>query len=100
MNGKRIRPMMGEVLLYMDAADEASDGGILIPEKHQERSKFGEVRRLGIWKVNRKGALIPFPVQPGDRVMVRAASGRWMHSEKERLKLVSADDILAIVEKD
>jgi|SRR6185369_1457037 len=96
---KRIRPLQGEVLVYMDAA-ETSQNGIIIPEKHQERSEFGEVRRLGIWKQNKRGVLIQFPVQPSDRVMIRAASGRWLHSERERLKLVQADDILAIVEKD
>lgn len=99
MNGKRIRPLKGEVLIYMDAPDDLI-GSLHVPEKHQERSRFGEVRRLGIWRQNRRGALISFPVTPGDRVFVRAGSGRWMHSEKERLKLVNSDDILAILEKD
>ncbi len=94
----KIRPLAGEVLLYMDPPDTSSDGGIIIPQKHQARSQFGQVRRLGIWKQNRWGALIPFPCQPGDRVMVRAASGRWLHSERERLKLVDANDILAVIQ--
>lgn len=97
-NGKKIRPLQGEVLLYMESAKAVSDGGVMIPEKHQERPQFGEVRRLGIWPQNKRGWLIPFPVAPGDRVLVRPASGRWLHSDKERLKLVNATDIIAIVE--
>lgn len=90
---------MGAVLIYMDAPDASSTCGIIIPEQHQQRSIYGEVRAFGIWKLNKRGALVPFPVQSGDRVVVRAASGRWLHSERERLKLVNADDILAVVEK-
>lgn len=99
MNGKRIRPLAGEVLIYMDASEEVSGGGIVIPEKHQERSQFGQVRRLGLWKQSRRGSLVPFEVKPGDRVLIRPAVGRWLHSERERLKLVPCEHIEAIVEK-
>jgi len=96
----RIRPLQGEVLVYMDPPDASKDG-IVIPEKHQERSQFGEVRRMGIWRQAKKsGALIPYTVKPGDRVMIYANSGRWLHSEQERLKLVPEDRILAVLEKD
>ena len=97
MKPGKIRPLMGHALLYMDPPKAVSGGGIVIPEKHQDRPQFGEVRRLGIWRQDRLGRLIPFEIKPGDRVLVRAASGRWMHSEKERLKLVDVGDVLAVV---
>lgn len=93
----RIRPKKGEVLLYMDLPESESEGGILIPETAQDRSQTGEVRRLGIWDMDENGRLIPFPVQVGDKVIVNKRVGRWMHSERERLKLVPADRILAVI---
>jgi chaperonin GroES len=97
-NGKKIRPLQGQALLYMDKAEAVSPGGIVIPEQAQERARFGEVRAVGIWRLNKKGNLISHPVKPGDRVLVRPASGRWMHAGDERLKIVDEDDILAVIE--
>jgi chaperonin GroES len=91
-----IRPLQGQVLLYMDAP-EIQSNGVHIPEMAQERSQIGEVRKLGIWKQNKRGSLIAYEVQPGDKVLVNARSGRWLHGERERLKLVPASQLLAIV---
>ena len=97
----RIRPLQGEVLVYMDAAQSITDSGVLIPEQAQQRSDRGQVRALGIWRMDKRGRLISYSVKPGDRVIVSARRGRWMHSEKERLKIVDADDKKkAIIKKD
>lgn len=91
-----IRPLQGQVLIYMDAPEAMSAGGVHVPEISQERSQIGEVRKLGIWKQNRKGNLIPYEVRPGDKVVVDVRSGRWLHGERERLKLVPMENILAV----
>lgn len=93
---KSIRPLQGQVLVYMDASEAMSNGGVHVPEISQERAMVGEVRKLGIWKQNRKGNLIPYEVRPGDKVVVDARSGRWLHGERERLKLVPMENILAV----
>jgi len=91
----KIRPLQGHVLVYMDPA-ETQSGGVLIPETAQSRSQVGQVRKLGIWRQNKAGNLVPYPVKTGDRVVVNARSGRWLHSERERLKLVPMDKVLAV----
>ena len=95
----KIRPKQGEVLVYMDAAEAVTDSGVLIPEQAQKRSDRGQVRALGIWRMDKRGRLISYSVKPGDHVIVSARRGRWMHSEKERLKLVDSDDILAVIDE-
>lgn len=104
MNGKKIRPLQGEALIYVDAPVEVTEGGISIPDKFQGREKSqetitGQIRAFGIWRISKKGKLIPHPANPGDRVLLMAGSGRWLKSPNERLKLVPEDRILAVLEK-
>jgi len=95
----KIRPKQGQALIYMDASESVTDGGVLIPEQAQQRSDKGQVRALGIWRMDKRGRLISYSIKPGDRVVVSVRRGRWMHSERERLKLVDADDILAVIDE-
>ncbi len=101
-NGRKIRPLMGQVLIYVDAPETVSAGGIAIPQQAQGTEQYGDtitgqVRSLGIWPLSKNGNLIPYDVKPGDRVLLCAGSGRWLKGNRERLKIVPADSILALV---
>lgn len=94
-----IRPMQGKILLRMEKAPEQSDGGIVIPEKHREKATIGSVVRCGIWRQDKKGALIPFPVQSGQRVVVNGRVGRWLKDDENLgLKIVDMREVLAVFE--
>lgn len=89
----------------METPPALSDGGIALLEQPQESNDpsgmaFGQVRRLGVWELDGKGRMIPYQVKPGDRVAINAGAGRWIRGGEERMKVVSANAILAIVEKD
>jgi chaperonin GroES len=94
-----IRPKRGEVLLEV-VPRGTSDGGVLIPPKYQyqERAQQAIVRKLGVWKQDKRGRLLPYEVKPGDRVVFQKNAGRWLHGEQNRLKLLPASRILAIVQ--
>lgn len=94
----KLRPLQGQVLVKMDPQESVTDGGILIPDAHQEKAQIGTVLKHGIWKQFNDGSLKPFPVKRGDRVLVNRRMGRWLHGEKERLKLVPMEFVLAVVE--
>ena len=101
----KIRPLQGEVLLYMEAPPTVSAGGIALLQEAPEAENpaeavFGEVRSLGVWPLDGRGRMIPYKVKPGDRVAINSGAGRWLRAPGERLKIVHANRILAIVEKD
>lgn len=95
----KIRPLQGQVLIRMDPQESVTNGGIIIPEKYQDKALLGRVIKHGIWRQFKDGSLRSFPIKKGDRVIVNKRRGRWIHSERQRLKIVDQDDILAICEK-
>lgn len=92
-----IRPLAGQILLCMDRPDEVSQGGIHIPEKAQNRAVTGKVVKLGNWIPDSNGNLRPYEFRRGDKVVVSARRGRWLHEEKDRMKLMDAKDVLAVL---
>lgn len=92
-----IRPLAGQILLCMDPADDVSHGGIIIPEKAQTRAVTGKVVKLGRWIPDKNGNLQPYEFKRGDRVVVSAYRGRWLHEERDRMKLMDAKDVLAVL---
>lgn len=94
----KIRPLQGKILLRMDDPQEFSDGGIVIPEANRDKATTGTVMRTGIWRMNKRGCLIPFPAKPGQKVLVSKYRGRTVNHPSKKLKLVDMDDILAIME--
>jgi len=93
----KIRPLQGQVLLRMDKPDAASPGGIIIPEIDREPAETGVVQRCGIWKMNKRGCLLPFPVHRGQRVVINKRVGRWVRGENVGLKLIHMENILAVI---
>ncbi len=89
---------MGKILLKMEKPPAESDGGILIPEKYRDKATCGAVIRTGIWRMNKQGCLIPFPVSPGQRVIVGRRTGRWLFGEGMGFKIVDMSDVLAVFE--
>lgn len=81
----------------MDRPDEVTEGGILIPEKAQKRAVTGKVVRLGRWIPNKNGNLQAYEFKRGDKVLVSAYRGRWLHEEADRMKLMDAKDVLAVL---
>lgn len=83
----------------MEQPPSVSSGGIAIPETAREKAKVGTVVRCGIWRMNRRGNLIPFPVVAGQRVLINERAGRWLMGENLGWKLVDQNDVLAIFEE-
>ena len=97
--------MLGEALIYLESPPTESAGGIVLlnddPESGRpEEAIFGQIRALGVWPLDNQGRMIAYDVKPGDRVAINSGAGKWLRSERERLKLVPTKSILAIVEKD
>ena len=85
------------MLIKQKKADEVTTFGLVLPEKDEKKPE-GEVIAVGPGKFE-KGVRVPVDVKVGDRVILKSWGGEKVELDKEEYKIVSADEILAVVEK-
>lgn len=93
-----IKPLGDRILVEPAEEKEVKKGGIIIPDTAKEKPQEGIVRVLGTGKTDENGKKIAFEVKVGDRVLVSKYGGTEIKIEGKEYKLLSSDDILAIVD--
>ena len=93
-----LRPLHDRVLVRRLEEKEAMRGGIIIPDTAKEKPQEGIIVALGTGKVNDDGKKIAFEVKKGDRVLVSKYGGTEIKIDGKEYKILSSDDILAILE--
>lgn len=93
----KVKPLGDRVLLESVEVAEQVKGGIVIPDSAKEKPQEYKVVALGTGKVDDKGKKIPFDVKIGDMVLTNKYGGTEVKVEDKEYKLVSADDILAVL---
>jgi chaperonin GroES len=63
------KPIGNRILVELEKQD-ASVGGIYVPDRVRKNSNIGKVVEVGTGKFNHKGILIPWTVEIGDTVIV------------------------------
>ena len=93
-----IHPIGERVLVRpLIAADKI--GSFYIPEAAKEKPSEAIVIALGTGgHFKGTGELKPFPVQAGQRVLVSKYGGAEIELNGEKLKVVSVDDIICVLE--
>jgi chaperonin GroES len=94
-----VKPIGDRILVEPAEEKETKKGGIIIPDTAKEKPQEGIVRVLGTGKVNDDGKKIAFEVKVGDRVLVSKYGGTEIKIDGKEYKLLSSDDILAILEE-
>jgi len=92
-----IKPLGDRILVEPAEEKEVKKGGIIIPDTAKEKPQEGIVRVLGTGKTDDEGKKIAFEVKVGDRVLCSKYGGTEIKIEGKEYKLLSSDDILAIV---
>ena len=92
-----MKPLGDRVLVEPVEEKETKKGGIIIPDTAQEKPQEGIVRALGTGKTDDNGKKVPFEVKVGDRVLVSKYGGTEVKVNDKEYKLLSSDDILAII---
>ena len=90
MSNVNIKPLGDRVLLEICENKEQMKGGILIPDSAKEKPQEFRVIALGTGK-------IPFDVKVGDIVLTSRYGGTEVKVDDKEYKVVSQDDILAVV---
>ena len=92
-----IRPLGDNVLVKQMKADEVTSFGLVLPDKDEKKAE-AEVVAVGPGKMLDNGQLSQMQVKAGDKVILKNWGGEKVELNKEEYKIVSQDDILAVME--
>ena len=92
-----LKPLADRVLVKPDEAEQKTASGLYIASNAQEKPQRGTIVAVGAGKVNDKGERIPMDVKVGDKVLYSKYGGTEVHFKGEEYLIVSARDLLAVV---
>ena len=93
-----LRPLDDRVVLKVLDAEEKTAGGILLPDRAQEKPQRGKVTAVGEGKLNKDGKRMKLDVKKGDIVLFGKYAGSDVKVNGEDLKILRESEILAKVE--
>ena len=94
----KLKPLGARVVVEPVAEQETKRGGIIIPDSAKEKPTEAIVRAVGPGEVDDNGKRVPLEVKEGDRVLITKYGGTEVKIDNKEYKVLSKDDILAVVE--
>ena len=95
----KFRPMDDRVLVEPCEAEEATAGGIILPDTAREKPQRGTVMATGPGKLLDSGNRGEMSVRVGDEVFYGKYAGTEIEFGTEKCVVLRENDILAIVDK-
>jgi chaperonin GroES len=93
-----IRPLGDRILVEAVEEKAVNKGGIIIPDTAKEKPMESRVVALGTGKTDDNGKKVPFEMKKGDRLLVTRYGGTEIKLEGKEYKILSSDDVLAVLE--
>jgi len=93
-----LKPIGDKILVRPLESEEVTKSGIFLPDTAKEKPQEGEVLGVGSGRLE-DGKRVPLEVKKGDRVIFTKYGGDEIKVNGEELKIISENDVLAIVEK-
>ena len=94
-----IKPLEDRILIEPLEATQQTQSGLYIPDTAKEKPQEGKVIATGPGRIDDKGNRVPLDVAEGDVVIFSKYGGTELKYNGEEYLLLSARDLLAIVEK-
>ena len=94
-----IKPLEDRIVIQQLEAEKTTASGLVIPDTAKEKPQEGKVVAVGAGRVDDKGNRIPVDVQEGDVVIYSKYGGTEVKIGGEEYLVLSARDVLAVVEK-
>jgi len=95
-----LKPLEDRIVVKPNEAEERTASGLVIPDTAKEKPQQGEVLAVGNGKRSEQtGEVIPVDVKVGDTVLYSKYGGTEITVDGDDLLVLSARDVLAIVEK-
>ncbi|HKE99169.1 MAG TPA: co-chaperone GroES [Actinomycetes bacterium] len=93
-----LKPLEDRVVVRPGEAEERTASGLVIPDTAKEKPQQGEVIAVGPGRFE-DGQRVPLDVKVGDTVVYSKYGGTEVTLEGEDYLVLSARDLLAIVDK-
>ncbi len=95
-----IKPLEDRILVKSLDAEQTTASGLVIPDTAKEKPQEGEVLAVGPGRFVEDGdKRIPLDVSVGDKVIYSKYGGTEVKYDGEEYLILSARDVLAIVER-
>lgn len=94
-----IKPLGDHVVIKLLEKEEVTASGIVLPDTIDKKEKAeGKVVAVGSGKLLENGTRSVMEVKVGDTVLIKKWGGDEVEVKGEDYKIISAEDILAILE--
>ena len=93
-----IKPLEDRIVVKQGSAEQTTASGLVIPDTAKEKPQEGTVVAVGPGRFD-DGVRVPMDVKVGDVVLYSKYGGTEVKVGADDLLVLSARDILAIVEK-
>jgi len=95
-----IKPLEDRIVVKPLDAEQTTASGLVIPDTAKEKPQEGEVLAVGPGRFDDEGEKrIPLDVKVGDKVLYSKYGGTEVKYSGEEFLILSARDVLAIIEK-
>ena len=94
-----IKPLEDRVVIQQLEAETTTASGLVLPDTATEKPQEGKVVSVGPGRVDDNGNRVPVDVAEGDVVIYSKYGGTEVKNGGEEFIILSARDVLAIVEK-
>jgi len=93
-----IKPLEDRIVIKQVEAEQTTSSGLVIPDTAKEKPQEGKVLAVGPGRFE-DGARVPLDVAIGDIVIYSKYGGTEVKHNGEDLLVLSARDVLAVIEK-
>ena len=94
-----IKPLEDRIVVRTLEAEQTTASGLVIPDTAKEKPQEGEVLAVGPGRFDDKGTRVPVDVKVDDVVLYSKYGGTEVKYSGEEYLVLSARDVLAIIEK-
>src|SRR4029079_7516630 len=95
-----IKPLEDRVVVQANEAETTTASGLVIPDTAKEKPQEGTVVAVGPGRIDDNGNRVPLDVNVGDVVIYSKYGGTEVKYSGEEYLVLSARDLLAVVEKE
>ena len=94
----KLQPLEDRIVVKPNEGEETTSSGLVIPDTAKEKPQEGKVLAVGPGRFE-DGARVPLDVSVGDIVIYSKYGGTEVKHNGEDLLVLSARDVLAVIEK-